>query len=161
MFFLPPQFSNATGLILDITRRQDGTRVIGNPHDIIIRGNNFDHYIAGATTDLRIVDKRRITFEDDEVVKFVPVKKNGTLRLNNAEQQGSATANNFLITYSIYGSSLCIKNYGDRVNVWTEPLIAGTNGGTDGNWNVSAVVNDGIYIKNRNGGATTVDIFLQ
>lgn len=159
--FLPPQFSNATGLILDITRRQDGTRVIGNPHDIIIRGNNFDHYIAGATTDLRIVDKRRITFEDDEVVKFVPVKKNGTLRLNNAEQQGSATANNFLITYSIYGSSLCIKNYGDRVNVWTEPLIAGTNGGTDGNWNVSAVVNDGIYIKNRNGGATTVDIFLQ
>lgn len=165
--FVPPQFTAAAGLILDIKRRSDATRIIGSAADLITRGNTFSDYIAGFETDLRKGDRRRITaIADDTFVKIVPLRNKGTIKIVSAPGVvGSASAlNNGQATYSIQDASACVLNYGSALSVGTSVLANGappTGGGVDGNWNIHAVVNDGIYIKNCTGATRTIDVILE
>lgn len=159
--FVPPQFTAAAGLILDIKRRSDGTQIIGTAKDILARGNTFADYIIGEKTDLRLADRRRITLADDTVYSFVPLRNHGTLKLAGSPGVGGASLNNGSVTLGIFGGAVAVKDYGTNVSVGTTALTNGTADGVDGNWNVHSVVSDKIYIKNRTGGTRTIDIILE
>lgn len=150
--FIPPQFTTATGLILDITRRTDGTRIIGRASDILKRGNTFADYTAGEFYDLRVKDRRQWVMADDTAVSFTPLAVNGNFSLRTTANLG-----NNIVRYEADASPQCTLylTTGQQASAVT-PLTGTT--GTDGNFTVAAYSDGKIYLENRRGGALTVEV---
>lgn len=150
--FVPPQFTTATGLVVDIRKRSDGTRIIGRASDILIRGNTFADYTAGEFYDLRVQDRRRYVMADDTAVSFTPLKINGNFSLKTTANLG-----NNIVRYEADASPQCTL-YLTTANMATVTTALTGTTGTDGNFTVSSAADGKIYLENRRGGSLTVDV---
>lgn len=148
--------STFVDVIIDVTERGTGKRIIGTPAAIIAAGNTFASFNSG-TTDLRDMQfanlrGKSITLADDTAIGVVP-PANAAAVMVIAQ---SATLR-FLFTYRVSGSS-------DVTAIGTLPAncaIDNTSGtltgttGTDGNFTIRAQTGGNVYFENRRGGAVT------
>ena len=64
----------------------------------------------------------------------------------------------FAVAYHTFGAAVCEALYGAPAVSTGAALTTDATTGTDTQWNVAAVVNDALYIKNRRGQSRTIEI---
>lgn len=150
--FIPTQYTTGAGLILDITKRGDGTRIIGRAPDILLRGNTFAAYTAGRETNLLKGDYREFTIEDDAAISFSPIRING-----NFEFRTGINLGNNIVRYEADASPQCTLYLTTANQATLTTALTGTTG-TDGNLTISAASDGKIYVENRRGAPITISM---
>lgn len=82
-------------IVLDVTERGTGKRVIGTPAQFVVRGRTFADYPPGVT-DLRRTDRRVITLANNGIATFTPLREYGQLKIESANSQL-----NLLVSYRV------------------------------------------------------------
>lgn len=151
--------SSFVDVIIDVTERGTGKRIIGTPSAIIAGGNTFASFNSG-TTDLRTlqfgnVRGKSFTLADDTAVAVAPPGNAGGVLIIS-----QTSALRFLFTYRVNTSS-------DVTAIGTLPsncAIDNTSGtltgttGTDNNFTVRAQTGGNLYFENRRGGSVTFTV---
>ena len=146
-------------ITLDVTQRTTGRRVIGTPKQILAAGNSFANFTQGLA-DLRPKRGAIYAIADDTFVKIKPPMQSGFVTFRTAGNASGASQNFGRVAFSIGGAAVAEIAYG-TLAVGTTALTAGTADGVDGQWNVHAVLNDAIYIKNRRGaGNRSIEVWF-
>lgn len=152
--FLHPSYATTTtGLILDITERATGKRIIGTAARILARGNTFADYPAGVT-DLRTQDRRSFTIADDAAVSFTPLSAQGVMTVISATNLASN-----LVRYEADASPQCNLAIASAATAATTGVLTGTTG-TDGNLTFSAHTDWRVYIENRRGATISLTLTM-
>ena len=151
---LPAGWTNGSSLTLDLSEVSSGKRVIGTASQIVKRGNLFAALPDG-TTDLRTMDRRTFTLNDDQADGFIPLSPQGLLHITS---QSSLLQN--IVRYRLDGTAPQIQELLPTAGFATRTGGLGGTTGADDFFTVAAGTNGIIYLENRRGAPITVTVTI-
>jgi hypothetical protein len=155
-----PNMAAFTGVVLDVTERATGKRIIGTPAQIIAAGNSFASFDT-AITDMRTAVAPRVVgrtyvLADDTAMAITPPVAGGMMLIN---APGTSLLHAWIM-YEVDASPQCSPVGGAVSNLTTSNslgVLTGTTG-SDGFFTVSAHTDGKIYLENRRGGTVTFTV---
>jgi hypothetical protein len=154
-----PAMATFENIILDVTERSSGKRVVGTPKEIIAAGNTVASFLS---SDLHPVFLTG-SIADDTIFTMTPPKSSGFMKWCIVPGGAGGAGFSGRIYYNLTSSAIC-EDAGipSLVALGTAALTNGTGDGVDGSMNVAVVLASGtIILKNRRGSARALQVTFE